>query len=111
MRALILAPIALLAGCVTTIDEAENSRVVESVTTARPLAQVRDCLARRMVTPQRNPMVTGDSTQTVITVNDSYFGVAFSYTLTAVDGGTRVDVRRASKVLGGMDKGRSCYPA
>lgn len=110
MRVLVLAlAAASVAGCVTTLDDIREREVQDDLVTERALPVVRDCLLATLGAVGRTPLTVGDDRRSEVMFSVGPAGVVFHYTLTAVDGGTRVEARRKNNIADGFNSGRACY--
>ena len=97
-----------LTACVTSISDIRDREVQDDLVTDLALPAVRECLITEL-SAGRQPFVNGDDTRTEITFSTEQAGFIFHYTLTAVDGGTRVQARRKNNIADGFNTGRKCY--
>lgn len=97
-----------LSACATTMTDIRDREVQDDVVTSRSLPDVRECLITKL-SAGRQPFVNGDDTRTEITFSTEAAGFIFHYTLTAADGGTRVQARRKNNIANGFARGRECY--
>ncbi len=103
----LLAALALPA-CVTSMSDIRDREVQDDLVTKRALSAVRECLITEL-SAGRQPFVNGDDARTEITFSTAEAGFIFHYTLTAVNGGTRVQARRKNNMANGFNTGRGCY--
>lgn len=105
---LVLLTLLALPGCVTSMSDIRDREVQDDIVTERALPAVRECLITELSTG-KTPFVNGDDIRTEITFSTEQAGFIFHYTLTAVDGGTRVQARRKNNIANGFNLGRQCY--
>lgn len=109
MRLFVVGAALVLSGCVTTLSDIRGREVQDDIVTARDIPTVRDCLLQTFGTVGRTPLAVGDSQRSEVTFSVGPAGVVFHYTLTAVEGGTRVEARRKNNIADGFNQGRACY--
>lgn len=97
-----------LSACTTPMNDIAAREVQDDVVVARPLAAVRDCLVSTLA-DLRTPVETGDDRSKVVAFSSAQAGMIFHYSLTSVDGGTRVQARRKNSIADGFNKARACY--
>ena len=108
--ALLVIACAALSGCVTSLNDIKGREVQDDIVTKQALPAVRDCLLATLGTTGRTPLATGNDQQANVMFSTGETGVIFHYTLTAADGGTRVEARRKNNIADGFNSGRACYP-
>lgn len=106
--AIALALLAPLTACATTMNDIADREVQDDVVTAQSMSTVRDCLVSTLA-DLRTPVETGDDTRKVIAFSNQQAGMIFHYTLTRVEGGTRVEARRKNSIADGFNRAGACY--
>lgn len=97
-----------LSACTTPMNDIAAREVQDDIVVDRPLAAVRDCLVSTLA-DLRTPVETGDDQSKVVAFSSPQAGMIFHFTLTRVDGGTRVQARRKNNIANGFNKARACY--
>lgn len=102
MRTFILAAL-LVAGCATPSD-IYSSEVDLSETTARPLAEVSQCLQLRWA----EAPITAPDGKLSFPMKNGYGQVLGMLTLTAVSDGTLLELRKTGQLMMGAQNWRTC---
>lgn len=98
-----------LAGCVRSIEDVKSLPPLETATTARSPAEVRDCLVPIISGGLARPIETGTPDDRSLTFSSASAGAFLHYRIQSEGEGSRVTVQRRKVAGDNYDRGRSCY--